>query len=324
MVYKLICFVAMLVASIAAGAAETPTIKIGLLRFGTVAWELDTIRHHGLDRKHGFIAAPAEFATNEAAKVALQAGAVDMIVTDWPWVARQRAEGADFAFIPYSRAVGMLLVSKASDIATLSDLKGKRIGVAGGPLDKSWLLLRAFAHKQLGMDLAKEAAPVFAAPPLLSEELARGRLDAVLTYWHYAARLEAEGARPLLTVADIIRRLGVEGDVPMLGYAFREGWASRQPTALQGFVAASREAKATLGSSREEWTRLVPLIGTSDPGTLDALQAGYRAGIPLRWTDAERKAATDLYAILRDLGGEKLVGQADTVDPGTFWPAVSY
>ena len=307
-----------------AQAQDDRAIRVGLLRFGTVAWEIDTVRHHGLDRKHGVVVVPIEFASNEAAKIALQAGAVDMIVTDWPWVARQRSEGADFSFVPYSRAVGALMVPPASNIDSLNDLKGKRIGVAGGPLDKSWLLLQAYAQKELGIDFAGAVEPVFGAPPLLNEELARGRIDAVLTYWHYAARLEASGAGVFLSVTDMIRRLGIDSHLPMLGYAFREEWADREGVALQGFVAASREAKTLLASSKEEWIRLAPLIGTDDPAALVALQAGFRVGTPDRWSEVERQAASDLYAILVRIGGDKLVGSAKVLDVKTFWPPVSY
>lgn len=305
-------------------AQEQPSLKIGLLRFGTVAWEIETIRHHGLDRRRGITVVPVEFASNEAAKVALQAGAVDMIVTDWPWVARQRSEGGAFSFVPYSKAVGALMIPGGSNIKGLEDLRGKRIGVAGGPLDKSWLLLRAYAQKQFGIDLAQELEPVFGAPPLLNEELARGRINAVLTYWHYAARLEAEGAKPLLTVPEVIRSLGIDHDVPMLGYAFREEWAHKESAALEGFIAASRDAKAMLASSKEEWARLAPQIGTDDPAVLTVLQAGFKAGIPDHWTLAERQAASDLYAILVTIGGDKLVGRAKVLDAQTFWPSVAY
>jgi NitT/TauT family transport system substrate-binding protein len=323
MTSRLIGFVFAVLLAASASAAERRALKVGLLKFGTVAWELETIRHHGLDRRHDIAVSPVEFATNDAAKVALQAGAVDLIVTDWPWVARQRAEGADFSFIPYSKAVGTLLVRPASEIVDLAGLKGKRIGVAGGPLDKSWILLRALARRELGVDLADAAEPVFGAPPLLAEEFARGRLDAVLTYWHYAARLETAGARPLFTVAEIIRRLGVAADVPMLGYAFREDWAARESETMRAFVAASREAKSILGRSSEEWGRLAPQIGTAEPATLAAMQSGYRAGIPEKWGEAERRAAADLHAILVEIGGERLMGRARSLE-GTFWPEVSY
>jgi NitT/TauT family transport system substrate-binding protein len=212
------------------------------------------------------------------------------------------------------------MVRPGSGIKTAADLKGRRIGVVGGPLDKSWLILRAYTQKDFGIDLAADSEPVFGAPPLLNEELARGRIDAVLTYWHYAARLEAGGARPLLAVADMIRKLGIAHDVPMLGYAFREEWGARQRKLLESFVAASREAKALLAESKDEWARLAPQIGSNDPAVLSALQAGFRAGIPDQWAQAERQAAMELYAILVAIGGEKLVGRATSVDPKTFWP----
>src|SRR5437868_6915321 len=100
-------------------AEEGQSIRIGLLRFGTVAWEIDTLRYAGLDRKYGVALDTVELASNEAAKVALQAGAVDMIVTDWPWVARQRSEGVPLSFLPYSKAVGVLIIPQGSKVVSL-------------------------------------------------------------------------------------------------------------------------------------------------------------------------------------------------------------
>jgi NitT/TauT family transport system substrate-binding protein len=301
-------------------AVEPAPIRLGLVKYGTVAWEADTIRYHKLDQANGITLSVTEFATNEAAKVALQAQAVDLIVTDWPWVNRQRAEGASFSFAPYSRAVGALLVAPQSKIASLADLKGKRIGIAGGPLDKSFLLLRALFRKTLGADLIELTDPIFGAPPLLNEELAQGRIDAVLTYWHYAARLEAQGAKPILTVAGIIQQLGSAGDTPMLGYAFLDDWAKAHQPSLEGFLKASQEAKQILATSDEEWQRLTPLLGTDNPKIRMLLRQGYRAGILEKWGDEERRSAALLYNILVELGGERLVGPARTLDPATFWP----
>jgi NitT/TauT family transport system substrate-binding protein len=300
--------------------AEPAAVRVGYLQFGTVEWELDTIRQHGLDAANGVKVVPVPLATNEAAKVALQAEAVDLIVTDWPWVTRQRAEGADFAFAPTSKAVGALVVPEGSPITGLADLKGKKIGVAGGPLDKSWLLLRALSRRDLGVDLAEAAEPIFGAPPLLSEQLAQGRVDAVLTYWNFAARLQASGARSVLTVSDVIRKLGAETDVPMLGYAFHDAWAVEHRDAVEGFLRASAEAKRLLASSDAEWDRLAPKLGSDDPAVQAALKAGYRQGILDRFDDAGRRDAARLYAILVDIGGEELVGAAKTIAPGTFWP----
>lgn len=316
----LAAFLAVLTA--AAGAAEP--VRVGVLKFGTVNWELDTILHHGFDRRHGIELEMVEFANNEATKVALQGGAVDMIVTDWPWVSRQRAEGADFTFVPYSLAVGALMVPPDSDIDGVGDLAGRRIGIAGGPLDKSWLLLRALAAKEYGLELTTDASPSFGAPPLMNEELISGRLDGVLTYWHYAARLKAQGYREALGVADIVRQLGVETDAPLLGYAFSEGWAGEHRDAVAAFVAASQDAKTLLAESDDEWRRLRALTRAEDDATLAALRDGYRAGIPTRWGEAERADAVTLFAILAEVGGEELVGASPELQPGTFWNGVMF
>jgi NitT/TauT family transport system substrate-binding protein len=320
MLFRLACLITSLLLSLTALGSETTTVRMGLVKFGTVAWEMETMRHHGFDHSNRIHVSVVEMATNDAAKIALQAGAVDLIVSDWPWVARQRSEGADFSFAPYSKAVGALVVGQNSDIDGIADLKRKRIGVAGGPLDKSWLLLRALSRRELGIDLGDEQI-VFGAPPLLNEELARGRIDAVLTYWNYAARLEAQGARPVIAVADIVRQLGNGIDVPMLGYVFRESWGSHNPASINDFLRASQQAKALLATSDEEWNRLNPLLGTEEQSVRAALKAGYRAGILKHWGEAERQNAAFLYGVLVELGGEKLVGGAKTLDPGTFWPS---
>ncbi len=311
-------------AATAAVAAENPTLKVGVLEFGTVNWELDVIRHHALDKANGIDLHVVGLASNQATTIALQAGEVDMIVSDWLWVTRQRAEGADWTFVPYSRAVGALVVPQHSPVRSLADLKGRKIGVAGGPLDKSWLLLRALALKEQGFDLAGATEQVFGAPPLLNKQIEDGRIDAVINFWHYVARLEAAGYRRVVGVEDALARLGVTSDVPMLGYVFAETWAEANRDAVLGFVAASRAAKEILKTSDGEWERLRPATRAGDDRTLAALRDGYRAGIPARWGDAERADSETVFAILAGLGGRNLIGKSDRLQSGTFWPAATY
>ena len=91
-------------------AYGAPVLRISVLKFGTVNWELDVIRHHKLDKKYGFRLDVTELAGTMATKVALQGGSADMIVTDWLWVTRQRMNGFDFTFSPFSSATGALIV----------------------------------------------------------------------------------------------------------------------------------------------------------------------------------------------------------------------
>lgn len=302
-----------------AAAQELGTLKVGVLSYGTVNWELDVIKHHGLDAKHGFDLEVQGFGNDQATDVALHGGAVDAIVSDWLWVSRQRAEGNDLVFIPYSTSVGALMVPPDSDIETIADLAGKKIGVAGGPLDKSWLLLQGLARDRHGVDLASEAEPAFGAPPLLNEKTLDGELDAVLNYWHYTARLEARGFRELIGVDEVVRELGIESEVPQLGYVMPESFADENQALVLGFVDASREAKELLLESDEEWERIRPLTRAEDDATFEALKASFREGIPEVFGDAERADAAELYLILAGLGGEDLVGAANELEPGTFW-----
>ncbi len=295
-------------------------VRVGVLKFGTVHWELNTIAHHRLDAEHDVNVKVISLASKRATDVALQGGAVDVIVSDWIWVSRQRAEGRLYSFVPYSLAVGALMVRPDAGISRLDDLANRRIGVAGGPLDKSWLLLQAYSKQQTAIDLASVVEPNFAAPPLLNQLMLRGELPAVLNYWHYNARLEAAGMRPHVSVTQMLRALGVEAPVPLLGWVFSEEWASDNRETLRGFLNASYAAKHLLLRSDEEWQRLRQRLSTDDDTTARALRDAYRKGIPNGFGSRERAAAALTFELLASEGGAALTGRYDKLSEGTFWP----
>ena len=307
-----------------AGAAAAGTIKLGVLKFGTVNWELDVIKANGFDKAEGLDLQTVELANTGATTVALQAGAVDVIVTDWLWVTRQRAAGARFTFVPFSTSVGALMLPPDSTVASLADLKGKKIGIAGGPVDKNWLVIRALAQQRHGIELDTAAEKVFGAPPLLNEEILSGRLDAVVNSWNFIAELEAKGYRKLIGVEDAQKELGIQTQVPLLGYVFDEDWAAAHKDDLLALARASRKAKDLLARSDAEWDRLRPLMKAPDDATFTALRTGFRAGIPGHWGEAERADAVRLFAVMAKLGGEELIGKSAELQPGTFWSAVTY
>ena len=294
--------------------AATP-VRVGTLRYGSVAWEMDVIRTHKLAESSAIEL--VEFATPQAPQVALQAGRVDMIVQDWLWVARQRAAGADFTLSPSSGALGAVMVPDDSPLKSLADLPGKRLGIAGSPLDKSWLILRAYAMRTLKIDLNTAVDKSFGAPPLVGQQLAAGRLDAVLTYWPFAARAEANGQRPLLSIEDAVASLGGQG-VPFLGYVFSTAWAQANAASVAAFLAATAKARDILRTDDAEWQRIAPLTGAANPAELAHLRDWYRTGVP---GAADPAAAGRLYDLLASIGGADLVGPAAHLTPGTFWIA---
>ena len=300
-------------------AKAQETIRVGLLQYGTASWEFDVIDRHGLDEAVGIDIETLLLASNQATTVALQAGEVDMIVSDWLWVSRQRASGRSYTFVPFSSSVGSVMVPPDSDVDTLEDLKGKSIAVAGGPLDKGWLLLRGYAEREYGFDLADETEQVFGAPPLLAEQARRGEVDAVLNYWHYGARLEAQGFRRIVGSNDAAMALGAKGPISAIGYVFDEEWANANRETVEAFFEASRRAKQLMADSDAEWETLRELTGAENDATLEKLRDRFREGIPSRPLDEELDDTRLIYDILADLGGDDLVGPAPEMAPGTFW-----
>jgi len=301
-------------------AAET--IRLAVQKTGTFAWELAVIRAHGLDGKANLAIEVSELASPEAGKIALRGGGADVIVSDWLWVSRERGLGAKLTFYPYSSALGAVMVSSSSSIRTLADLKGRKIAVAGGPIDKNWLLLRA-SMKQDGIDLKSEATIVYGAPPLLAQKTLSGEMDATVNYWNFCAALEAKGFRRLAGVEDLLPKLGAKGRTAMIGYVFDEGWGSANRDALARFIAMTREAKEILATSDAEWDRIAPLMGAADAATLRVYRDRYREGIPRRPVADEEADARVLYRVLAAIGGREIVGPANELDPGTFYHPVS-
>ena len=315
----LVLFALLCVSAALVRAAELPVLRIGVLQFGTVSWELEVMQKGGFAEREGVRIEVVPLALKDAANIAMLGSAVDVVVNDWIWVARQRAEGQDFTFVPYSLAVGGVMVHPDAGVKTFADLKGKRLGVAGGPLDKSWLLLRAYARRTVGADAAGWLEPAFVAPPLLNELMLRGEFSAAMNFWHYAARLQAAGMVPLLSMDEILRTLDVDTELPLVGWVFREKWAAQHPQAIRGFLRASAATKQHMLESDAVWDELRPMMKVADDATFVALREGFRAGIPAATMGESEQVARKVFAILAAEGGPALVGKATSLAGGTFW-----
>ena len=304
--------------------AKELQVTAGVLKFGTVNWELNVVKHHKLDLKEGYNLSVSGLGGKNATAVALQGGAVNTIVTDWIWVSRQRSSGKDYTFVPHSVAVGGMMVRPDSGIKSLKDLYGKKVGIAGGPVDKSWLMLRAYAKKFLGTDLKDSVQPVFAAPPLLNKFMLKGDIPVVLNFWHYGARLKAAGMKEFVRVIDLLPKLGVERRPPLIGWVFSETWAMAELGTVRGFLRSLQAAKKILAESDAEWDRIRPMTKAKDQSTFIALRDTYRLGIPKSFGDEDIVAAKALFKVLSKYGGKDLVGTSSTLAPGTFWSGFRY
>ena len=301
----------------AAVAQDLPVLKAAVLKFGTVNWELSTITENGFDADHGFDLQVNGVASGSAGEIAFQGGEADVIVSDWLWVARQRAAGRDYVFIPYSKAVGGVMVPADSDAQTLADLAGGKIGIAGGPLDKSWLILQAYAQQELDFDLAGETEQVYGAPPLIYKTATGGDFAGAINYWHFMAKMEADGMRKIIDISDAAEAMGLDPETPLLGYVVKGEMLEQNPDLVRGLAAASRDAKDLLASDDAAWEALRPKMNADTDAQFEALVAGFRAGIPADGP-VDEEAANTMLSLMAELGGGDLVGEATTLPEGTF------
>ena len=314
--------IAAIALAVATSASAADRIRLAVQRTGTLAWELDVIRTHGLDRKLDLAIEPVELASTEAGKIALKGGSADLMLSDWLWVARERSLGDGLVFYPSSSTLGAVMVPAQSPIQAVTDLKGRKLAVAGGPLDKSWLLLQAFARRA-GVDLKREATIVYGAPPLLSHKALQGEIEATLTFWNFCADLESRGQRRAIGMDQVMQGLGAKGPVAIVGYTFDGAWAARNRSAVDRFLEAARQAKDMLAASEAEWQRLAPRIGVTDANALELYRRRYGEGVVRRPLAEEEADARALYHVLAEIGGTELVGPARELAAGTFYRPAS-
>ena len=299
--------------------AKENVISIGLLKYGSVNWEIDIIKHNKLDKKNNFSIKKKFFSTKNAAAIALQGKSVDMIVTDWIWVSRQRGEKRNYVFHPHSMTVGGIMVKHDSEIDNIKDLENKKLGIAGSSIDKSWLLFRAYTNKNLNKDPKNFLKPIYAAPPLLNEFVERNEIDAVLNYWHYNARLKSKGYREIISVDSILKNLGIKTKIPAIGWVFSEDFGKNNNELMNNFFNASKEAKEIMMSSDYEWERIFPLTKAKDRTMLIHLRDAYRNGIPLTFGNDEIEETKKIYQILARYGGRDLIGKVKKISSNMFW-----
>jgi NitT/TauT family transport system substrate-binding protein len=302
----------------AAPALAGETLRIGLQTTGTFAWQLDVIRRHHLADRAGLDLKISAYASPDAGKLALNSGSVDLAVVDWLWVARARALGAKLLFYPYSSAVGAIMVKSESPVREIDDLRGRVLAVAGGPLDKSWLIVQAAALRR-GIDLKREATLAYGAPPLIFQKLEQGEAEASLNFWNFCARLEARGYRRILDVRDAEVALGLQQPVGLIGYTFSEEFAASHRSMIDRFIAITEQADDIMLRSDGEWEALRPLMNAEDEPTFKAYRDQTRAGIPRRPIAEEEADARRLFKALANIGGPELVGPSQELDPGLYY-----
>jgi NitT/TauT family transport system substrate-binding protein len=313
---RIVVAVALVFAAVPSFAADT--LRVGLQKTGTFAWQLDVIKRHGLATAANLDLKLTEMSSADAGKLALNAGSVDVAVVDWLWVARERVLGTRLQFYPYSTAIGAIMTRQDASLRSLADLKGKTLSIAGGPLDKSWLIVQAAAIRR-GLNLKRDVTLQYGAPPLMFQKTLQGESQANLNYWNFCARLEARGYRRLYDVREAQTELGLKEPLALTGYVFSEKFAASHKDAIERFLTVVQKANDILLQSDAEWEALRPLMQAEDQATFLAYRDRTREGVPRRTIPAEEADARMLFRTLADIAGPALLGSVKEIPAGMYY-----
>lgn len=296
-------------------------LRVGVLSYGTVNWGLDVLKHHQLDKKKGFHLEVVKLASKKAQLVALLGGEVDVIVNDWIWVNTLRDSGKDLSFYPYSRALGTILVNKESEIKTLKDFAKKpySLGVAGGPHDKTWLLIRSYYKSTYGRDFKKDTKQVFASPPIIFKKMLDNSLDGAINFWHFNSKLQGKGYRPIISIDEILKDLGVNKEITFVGWVFNRSFAEKNSKLINSFLDTTQESKILLKKNKTEWERIRPLMRVKSEKTFETIKQNYEKGIVYSFQKEDITELEKVFKILKKEAGSHYINESIPFDTKSFW-----
>ena len=179
------------------------------------------------------------------------------------------------------------------------------------------MILQAYAQKNYGMDLKGSTEQVFGAPPLIFKSATSGEVQGAINFWHWGAKMQAEGMRNILSVEEAALDLGLDPQTPLLGYVVKGDMLRDNPELVEGLANASRAAKDMLATDDGEWARLRERMNADTEAQFEALVAGFRAGIPAEGP-IDEAAADKMLTLMYELGGPELLGEATTLPEGLF------
>ncbi|MEX2542096.1 MAG: ABC transporter substrate-binding protein [Trueperaceae bacterium] len=291
-----------------AAAQDDRLVNVGMEAVGTFSWINFAMEHYGIDEELGFDIETTSYATKQAKQLALQSGESDLVVDDITGVALWHEQGLDVKGVyPYSLATGGVVVRADSDIHSIADLRGRTIA-ATDLGDKSLLILRSLAVGEHGFDPQEDGEVVAAAPPLMSELLARGEIDAAIPPWHFVARMVGTGDfREIVSAVDMLGELGASQDMPILMVAAR---TDMDPALLSDYLQAMNMTIERMRGDDEIFELILEeeLYSLPDRSVFPQVIERWEAGIPQRWDQDVIDGIVELIDDMVDLAGTEVVG----------------
>jgi len=297
---------ALLAASAATGGEKSKqaTVKVIVID-GTQRFPLYVMRTRGIADKYNLKVEETPVSGPQAQFTAMQTGDFQIATTSWFPVVLMRAQGFRFIIVfPVSSYTDDIVVRADSPLKSMADLKGKRIGISGGPASSGTWIFRTEAVRFFEFDPMKEAKVQFGAAPLLIGLLENNELAAVLIQNPQVVRLlETKKFRSLTSFGDIWREKTGQ-DVMLVTIVMNEDWAKANREIAKRFVAAFKESAEYLKAHPEVWPEVAEQIGIKTATGAKLLQERTAKSLLTRWDkkllDEQYRYGTEVMKIFGD------------------------
>lgn len=240
-------------------------IKIGAVHPGTAGSVIDPITEKfGLDVKHGLELNRDGGGGVGTGQENLLTGLLDTFAFGPLGATDATLAGHDVVIVgPQLWNHGRWLVPADSDIDSVEQLRGKRVGVQ--PASSDTYKAAALALAVNGIDFEGEYQ-LFPGQPLAGLALyERGDLDAIIAIEPNATRLVAQGSRQIATVSELWQKgTGDSNPLFLNGAAFNRPWLEQNRETAAGFVALRTEANALIAGDPALLSRHYKAFGIPD------------------------------------------------------------
>jgi NitT/TauT family transport system substrate-binding protein len=236
---------------------------------------------------------------------------VDIGFAGFTTMATARSQGKDVIVIGgVFSPVNKVFVQPDSPIKALGDLRGRKLGIFGGPGSTTFMFLAVLARNWHGIDLQKEVELVTAPGPALVELLERGDIDAALLGTTESIQLSSQGRFAVLTDLSDEYRQRRGGRAPAhVTVATNEQFAQAHADVVRDYMAAYSMTLDYIDSHPEVWDEYGPTINMSAPGELALLREMMGPNLTRQWDRDQIDVQNQFLQLVHDIMGPDVLAE---------------
>ena len=234
---------------------------------------------------------------------------VDIGFGGFTTMATARGEGKDIIVIyGVFSPVNMVFVRKDSPVKTLTDLKGKKLGVFGGPGSTTFAFLAVIAKNWYGIDLFHDAELVTAPAPALAELLGKGDIDAALLGTVESIQTFAKDRYRVLVDLSAEYKAHQGGRAPAhVTVATNEEFAKAHTDIVRDYLKAYKNALDYVHAHPEVWDEYAASIKMDDPAERALLREKMGPNLVEHWDSDQITLQNDYLKLVHNIIGDSVL-----------------